>query len=652
MYLIKRFSILLILVTTTAAFSATEYHVCLSGSDDNPGTAEAPFRTIGAAAKLAMAGDTVTVHAGTYREWVAPPRGGFNDFQRIVYRAAEGDKVIIKGSEVIRSWEKVSGTVWKVTLDNDFFGEYNPYREIIRGDWLSHTYGRDHHTGEVYLNGKSLYEIDSLEKVMDSEILEQSKDPEGSLYQWYTESDSTTTTIYANFHGADPNEELVEINVRPAVFFPKKTGVNYITVRGFHLYQAATQWAPPTAEQFGLIGPNWSKGWIIEDNVISDSKCTGIILGKEWSSGHNLWTDIRVKHGTQREREAIFNALEIGWSKNEIGSHTVRRNVIKNCEQAGIAGHLGGVFSKIYGNHIYNIHRKKQFHGAEVAGIKLHAPIDTLIENNLIHDTFKGIWMDWQSQGTRVSRNIIFRSEHADFMTEVNHGPMVVDNNIFMSRLSILNLSQGTAYLHNLIGGNVLQDQILNRFTPYHYQHSTRVAGLMTIQGGDDRYFNNVFASTYKPVSERRSTGLDAYNGYPIQGDDWITGRSVDDYAKHKFPVFIASNLYFNLALPFEREEGSIEDRTFNPQAEILEENGRVYLQISINSSFESVDAEIITSENLGIAFQPEVPFVNVDGSDIRIDTDILGSPRDTENPMVGPLENLAPGKSHKIRIW
>ena len=81
------------------------------------------------------------------------------------------------------------------------------------------------------------------------------------------EVDDSQTVIYANFGGADPNKELAEINVRPAVFYPKLSGVNFITVKGFHLSQAATQWAPPTAYQEGLIGPHWSKGWIIEDRT-------------------------------------------------------------------------------------------------------------------------------------------------------------------------------------------------------------------------------------------------------------------------------------------------------------------------------------------------------------------------------------------------
>ena len=36
---------------------------------------------------------------------------------------------------------------------------------------------------------------------------------------------------------------------------------------------AATQWAPPTSNQIAMIGPNWSKGWIIENNIFHDSKC-------------------------------------------------------------------------------------------------------------------------------------------------------------------------------------------------------------------------------------------------------------------------------------------------------------------------------------------------------------------------------------------
>ena len=47
-----------------------------AASDENDGSAAAPFRTIGRAAALAEPGTRVLIHAGIYRECVSPARGG------------------------------------------------------------------------------------------------------------------------------------------------------------------------------------------------------------------------------------------------------------------------------------------------------------------------------------------------------------------------------------------------------------------------------------------------------------------------------------------------------------------------------------------------------------------------------------------------
>ena len=53
--------------------SAGERISCIrKGNDANEGTEKAPFRTIGKAAEYAFPGDVITVHAGTYREWINP----------------------------------------------------------------------------------------------------------------------------------------------------------------------------------------------------------------------------------------------------------------------------------------------------------------------------------------------------------------------------------------------------------------------------------------------------------------------------------------------------------------------------------------------------------------------------------------------------
>ena len=76
------------------------YHVSVRGCDSAAGTKEAPFRTINQAAQVAVAGDTVCVHEGTYREWVDPQNGGLGDTCRITYEAAAGDIFVEKALEL------------------------------------------------------------------------------------------------------------------------------------------------------------------------------------------------------------------------------------------------------------------------------------------------------------------------------------------------------------------------------------------------------------------------------------------------------------------------------------------------------------------------------------------------------------------------
>ncbi len=153
-------------VALAAAAGATEYHVALDGRDSSPGTREAPFRTIQHAADAAQPGDTITVHEGVYRERVNPPRGGRSDAKRIVYQAAPGEKVEIKGSEVVRNWTRVEDDVWKAEVPNSFFGGFNPFADLIHGDWFDPK-GRKHHTGAVYLDGEWLIEAARLEDVLE-----------------------------------------------------------------------------------------------------------------------------------------------------------------------------------------------------------------------------------------------------------------------------------------------------------------------------------------------------------------------------------------------------------------------------------------------------------------------------------------------------
>jgi len=136
--------------------------------------------------------------------------------------------------------------------DNNNGSSASPLRTVSRAAYIALPGDED----EVYLSGKSLYETNLIEDVLNPKPIQASQDKEGSAYTWFCENDGTNTYIYANFHGYDPNRELVEINVRQSCFYPDSAGMNYITIRGFEMSQTATQWAAPTASACH-IGRRW-----------------------------------------------------------------------------------------------------------------------------------------------------------------------------------------------------------------------------------------------------------------------------------------------------------------------------------------------------------------------------------------------------------
>jgi hypothetical protein len=641
------------------------YHVAKTGANGNPGTAERPFLTIGEAAKAAAAGDTVVVHEGEYREWVKPQAGGLSDTRRITYMAAEGERPVIKGSERVQSWQDTGGGVWKAALPNALFGEWNPYTEVIIGDWLVYPAGRRVHLGDVYLNGMSFYEAESLEAVKNPAVKTEITDhwtetvtkvlnPEQTKYMWFAEVQDEDTIIYANFHGADPNKELVEINVRKCCFYPDKTGLNYITVRGFEMAHSANPWATPTGDQPGLLGAHWSKGWIVEENVIHDAKCSAISIGKEYSTGDNYRTFRKDKPGYQYQLESVFAARKIGWSKETIGSHIIRNNILYNCGQNGVVGHLGCVFSKIYGNHIYNIALKREFYGHEIAGIKLHAAIDVHIYNNRIHNCSLGLWLDWQAQGARVSKNLFYNNSR-DLFIEVSHGPFVADNNIFTADYAIDNHAQGSAWVHNLIGGHMVLKKMLNRATPYHAPHSTDVAGYAMVYGYDDRLYQNIFVGG-SPVGVVGTAGYDACTAsleeYMAKVDELDTESpgDLDLFEAVEQPAYVNGNAYFNGAKAFNLEDTKLEHPDFDAAFSIEDAGDEVWLNITLPQGFEAFISEPHNINTLHRVRIVDADFENPDGSPLIFDADLLNADT-TISTVPGPVSTLKSGKN-RVKVW
>ncbi len=652
-----------------------------AGSVSGNGSKESPFSTINEAAKIARPGDEVVVAPGIYREYVNPVNAGTPD-ARIVYRSEKPLEAVITGAEELKGWTRYSDKVWTASVDNEVFGDYNPYTTYVYGDW--YFAGKSKHTGVVYLNGKMLYEAGSVEECEAGRISETSWEPEASKLKWYAEQDNGRTVFYCNFGDADPNAENVEINVRRECFMPEEEGVGYITVSGFTICKAATTWAPPAAFQDCMIGPHWSKGWIIEDCDISNSKCSGIGLGKYYDPDNDhYFTTKHVKSPTQMERDAVCRGQYYGWLKEKIGSHIVRRCNIHHCEQGGIIGRMGGVFSIIEDNHIHHINNMMELGGAEIAGIKMHAAIDVVMRRNVIHDCTMGIWCDWEAQGTRITQNLLFANMRPgfakplkggmmsqDIFVEVGHGPTLIDNNILLSDVSLRIASQGVAMVHNLICGSftsvgegtdsIVDGKLRQRYTPYHIPHRTEVMGFVTILHGDNRFYNNIFlqkwpSDPYVVQSdskegefwpENRETGTRVWDDYPTY-DEWISMFDMDsdvpDMQKlavghfSPLPVWSEGNLYLGGAKPWKNEKGCIVDDGAKVDIDVEERDGKFVLKTDLYDYIKDASCDLIDSDTLGKAFEPEQRFEDPDGSTIVFDTDYNGNKR-TGKVIPGPF--------------
>ncbi len=337
----------------------------------------------------------------------------------------------------------------------------------IRGDWFNPK-GRDHHTGAVYQNGHWLVEAARLVK------------------------------------DVDPNEGQVEINVRQAVFYPEKPGMNYITVRGFKMMNAATPWAPPTAEQIGLIG------------------------------------------------------------------HHIVRN-----------------------NHIYRTNR--------------------------------GIWLDWMTQGTRVTGNLLHdNGPREDLFVEVNHGPFLVDNNVFLSGIGLLEACGGGAYAHNLFGGQIRLRAELTRETPFHKPHSTEVLGLSKVVGDDERFHNNLFIG---------------YDGLSVYGEKDVNLQAV-------------GNVYLAGAQPSAHDREAMVDADFYPNIMLEEKPDGLWLEIPLDPALESSwKSSFVTTGSLGRVMISDAPYVKPDGTPYRLDTDYFGNKRNTENPAPGPFR-FSSEIGIRLKVW
>jgi alpha-N-arabinofuranosidase len=319
--------------------------------------------------------------------------------------------------------------------------------------------------------------------------------------------------------------------------------------------------------------------------------------------------------------------LANGWDKAAVGSHIVRNNRVSYCGQTGIVGSMGCSFSTMTGNEIHDIHVEQPFGGAEMAGIKFHGAIDvTISDNNIYHCNAAGIWLDWMGQGADVTGNLMHGNK-SDIFLEMQHGPILLANNLLLSHTSLYFNAQGISLAHNLILGKVAISRRDRRVTPFQRAHSTAIAGMYPSQpgdSGDHRFYNNLFVAP-------------------------SDARSFDDLA---LPCFGGGNVYAGEPAGSKLDANAVVNPSFVAGGTVEPKADGWYLTLDEELAWrDAAKRQLVTTALLGNAKVTGEGYENADGSPLEIATDYFGKQRNKANPFPGPFE-ITDGGKQAIKVW
>ena len=111
-------------------------------------------------------------------------------------------------------------------------------------------------------------------------------------------------------------------------------------------------------------------------------------------------------------------------------------------------------------------------------------------------------------------------------------------------------------------------------------------------------------------------------------------------------------NVFLNGAKPGKAEPYPLILPEYDPEYVITEKDEAWYLELNLDEDWtNSQGRKLITSDILGYAEVPNLPFVMPDGKSYSIDLDFLNQKRNVQNPYPGPLVISKSGKQ-RIKVW
>lgn len=617
--------------------------VSMSGNDRNAGDNANPLRTISAAAKKAMPGDTVLVLQGVYRERVTPMRGG-TPSKRITYKAQPGKRVFIKGSEIWEpEWQNHGNGIFSGVPDDELFTDrspeyvdgYNPFKiKLSSTPWerdgkqeVDRGFGGDPNLfftcGQVFVNGRPFREVPFKEEIKQG--------------HWFY--DSIEDRIHIGFGDKKPTDQKVEITTRRRIFAPQERGLGYITVQGFVMEHCGNQyptnfWREIKWAQKGALGLEAGHHWIIRRNVVRYAKTFAIDAGYVDNQSH---PNMPINDNIIEENYIVDNG-SAGILSNRSENMIIRGNVILN-------------------NNTSRFFELKRW---EQAGIKCHHMTNGHIHHNYIADNqlTYGVWLDNQFADSRVSHNVIVNNDRAGIfleMSDYGFDRLLVDNNVLVGN------RENAVYIHDASGATFVHNLFAN--TPSGRRGGQAVLikqATARTKSGHHKFFGNLFIDNHRLVDINHPS----YRGGPQQvNENLYDGEATEQ----KFAI----NKMSDKPSPWEDDEfvGKIISELGDASSgdERIEDSKRVLLssvkwqafwrkhgfENDTASQFHSGGQAQLDRENQILTVRiTSAPLATSAGNTLGLDADFFGVElKRNGNDLVGPFQNLKSG-DNEFSIW
>ena len=332
-------------------------------SDDNPGTEENPLKTISAAAAKVRAGDKVVVHHGDYRETVIITASGTAEAP-IIFEAAPSETPVIKGSDLIRLWERDAGDVWKSKL---------PALPQRGSSGKEASFWRTNDVRQIFTRDGVLQQAERLQRVGNRDEMRA-----GAFF-----CDVETSTLYLWLaDGGSPAEHPPEVALRGgwlSIFG------SHVTVRGFAMRHASTsslgQWAG-----CNLLGDH--------STVENCSITWGDFAGCALSGNHNC----------------------------------LRNSVIACNGNSGVAGTGEGHLMEGCRATFNNVDRYMPDWHAGGAKLIPRFQHSIIRHNEFARNLGPGLWLDAECNENIIDGNFFHDNEGPGLMVEVSSGNLVTNN--------------------------------------------------------------------------------------------------------------------------------------------------------------------------------------------------------------------------------